>query len=88
MKANATYIVQVVLYFVATIRNKKPQPCHRTICVTCKLEKQFLRGFYCTENDFYETLKKHLENLLSINIPLRRVILVTLQVKLYLYRSP
>lgn len=65
-------------------QKKKLQPHHRHICVTCKLDKQLLRGVSCTENLFLLlTLVKSLGN-----YPLRRVIAVTLQAKLYLNHSP
>ena len=56
---------------------KESYTLHRRICVTCKLEKQPLSGAICTENCFHETYGKVLRT-----YPLRRVILVTLKVKL------
>ena len=64
-------------------RKKKSHPHHRSICLTCKLEKQLFRVVSCIESYFPQTLAKSLWD-----YPLRRVITVTLQVQLYLNHSP
>ena len=89
LKSGATFITISSWEFlrrqtsVRITKKKKSHSHHRRICVTCKLEKQLLRGVSCTENYCSYTLIKSFGN-----YSLRRVITITQQVQLHLNYSP